>query len=174
MCDARRISAHVSDEPYRTLTTELKSLVELLRDAHRPLCRKSEFTGCFLLQTTRDKGRHRTLFPLLFRHLFDDIGLRLCIGGELLSPRFIDEKAVVVNLPFFFSNAMQLGLKRMLLFLRRERGGERPIFLRFERLNFCLALADEAHSDGLHPASTQPRFDASPQNWANLVSDEPV
>ena len=107
--EARGICAHIGDEPYRTFTAELHPFIELLRDAHRPFRRKSEFSGCLLLQTTRDKGWHRTLFPLLFHHLFDDIGLRLRIGGEFLRPGLIDEKAVVVNLPLLFPDAVQFG-----------------------------------------------------------------
>ena len=138
MCYARGVCAHISDEPNRTFPAELHSFIELLRNAHRPFRRKSEFSGCLLLQTTRDKGRHGTLFPLLFRHLFDDIGFRPRIGGEFLRLCLINEKPIVVNLSFVFPNAVQLGKESRLrerAFSWGQRGGERPIFLRFERLN---------------------------------------
>ena len=175
--NARGVGAHVGDKPNRTFTAELHPFIELLRDAHRPFRRKSEFSGCLLLQTTGDKGGHGPLSPLLFLHLFDDIGVRLRIGREFLRPRRIDEKAVVVNLSLLFPDAVQFGKEARLrgrAFCWGQRGGKRPIFLWFERLNFCFAFADEAHSNGLHPASTQPRFDAAPQNRANLVSNESV
>src|SRR5690606_23095662 len=63
--DAGRVGAHVGDETDRALAAELDALVELLRDAHRPLRAERQLARRLLLQTRRDERRLRVALALL-------------------------------------------------------------------------------------------------------------
>src|SRR2546429_8201485 len=56
----------------------------------------------------------------------------------------------------------------------RERRLERPVLLRFERLDLALAIDDEAERDRLDATRRKPVADLLPEERRHRVPDEPV
>ena len=78
---------------------------------------------------------------------------------------------------------MQLALFRLAVIAGGEAAGlvqaaqecvERPILLRYERLDLALALDDQARRDGLHASGGQPPAHFFPQQRTELVADDAV
>ena len=166
-----RIGTHIGDQADR-LAADLRTLVQLLRRAHRALRGEAELAVGVLLQGRGRERRTRRAAALLLVDpgdaqraacgVFDGLA-RHCAGTFIDQRELFDLDAVV------FEQACAEGLP--FLFCARV---ERPVFLRFERADFFLALADQTQRRRLHAAGRQARRNLAPQQRREIEADEVV
>ena len=142
---ARGIRAHVGDETDGALVADVDSLVQILRDAHRPLGPEGELLRRLLLQRRRRERRRGVLATLATLDLRD---LERPATFEIVDDAL--RLGLVVDLRFLAIDVMELGREGLLVLL--EQRLDRPVLHRRERADLALALDDEPQGHGLHAA----------------------
>src|SRR5262245_6079545 len=179
--DARRICAHVGDQPDRALAAEFDSFVQPLRDLHRLLGRKTQLTRRLLLELRGDERRDRVAFLLPGRDVGDDVASPIEFGQDVF------RGLLVLDMKFGLLNAVVEagGLNRLRLDfvkprverrrqLRRQVRDDRPVFGFDEGQNVAFALDDQPHGHGLDAPRRKPAPDLVPQQRAHFVPDQAV
>ena len=69
-------------------------------------------------------------------------------------------------------SVVELGVEVLAVLV--QAGGEGPVLLGTERVNFLLALPDDPQRNCLYPPCRQPREDWLPEEGAHLVAHQPV
>ena len=137
-----RISTHISDKADIANIRQFDAFVQLLRNAHGPLCVETELARRFLLQCRGCKRSGRITSPLLLIN-FDRCQLPVgCSknGRFDLTRGNLVFKAELFDL--FSLITHQSGEKRLLILT--DISFDRPVFTRLERLDFEFTLYDHA------------------------------
>jgi hypothetical protein len=114
-----------------------------------------------LLQGRGREGRCGVASPLL---ALDRQHRELAAGGRLERAHRLARRALVGEAELLHLGAAVLDQFAGEFLLRvHELGVDGPVFLRLERRDLILALADHAQRRALHPAGGQPRPDLLPQ-----------
>jgi len=169
---ADRIGTHVADQADRALVAQGDTLVQLLRHAHGARGGKAEFACGFLLQCRGDERRRRPALALLALDIADpqfaggglDHTRARRFGGLAVGDRELLELGAV--------QAHQTGRERlpgMLAF-----GLHRPVLASDERLDFFLALDNQAQRRRLHPPGRQAALHFAPQHRRQVEADQIV
>ena len=184
--DARRIGTHVGDQAGCALVADFHAFIQALRHAHRAAHIEPQLAGCIALQLAGNKRSKRTALPLLRSHrckrprrLLKSSQCR--IHRLLVGQRVRDELILAVlvlavrHAGRFAVDADKLGLEALVgLPLGVKQRLESPILNRLETRNLAFALHNQAHSNGLHAASRESPANLVPQQWRNLIADQPV
>ena len=165
--DPHRIGAHVGDEAHRLPGPQVDALVELLGQHHGLLGGEPQLADGLLLQLARRERGRRVLADGLLLDLLHDEGRTVDFVQDLPGRRFVRYADLLLAL---FD---ELGGKRRGR-VALQVGRDRPVLLGLEGLDRALALADDAHGDGLHAARTQPALDLAPQERGDLVAHQAV
>src|SRR5262245_10319646 len=179
--DARRIGAHVGDQPDRALAAEFDAFVKPLRDLHRLLGRKTQLARRLLLELRGDERRNRVALLLPGRDVGDDIARAFEFGQDVLRRLLVLD----VKLGFLYAIVEAGGLDRLRLDLikprverRRQLRGEvrdeRPVFSFDEGQDVAFALDDQPHRHCLDASGGKPAPDLVPQQRADFVPDQAV
>ena len=146
--DTRRVCTHVCNQTHVAIGTDFKTFVKMLRNHHRTLSTKVQFTHTILLQGRCCKWRCRftrtlALFNISHYCIFiaNSINYGLCITFSS-------------NIDFFTFNMGQFRCES-LFFRRFKIAFNRPIFLWYECLNFSLSFTDKSNCNGLHTTCTK-------------------
>ena len=162
----QRVGPHVGDEADGGLA-EGDALVELLREDHRPFHGVAELARCLLLKRRRRERRRRVARALARVDALDRVA-RVREGGAVFlgGPTVVDLELVT----FVLDDLGGEGVAGVIL----ERGLERPVLLRDERLDLALPIDDEPEGDGLDATGREPVPDLLPEERRHRVADEPI
>ena len=151
------VGAHVGDRAI---------LIQALRDAHRMVGREAELARRLLLQRRGGEGRRRVARRRLGLDRLDREAPRLDRGLGLLRVALIADRQAVEFFAVPLDEARGEG-RAVLLHAR----GDRPIFLRAERLDLALAVDDQAQRDRLHAAGRLGAGQLAPQHRRQREAD---
>ena len=170
--DARRVGAHVGDEPDGAFLADLDTLVEALGDPHRARRLVAELPRGLLLEPRGDEGRRRVATAFL---AFD--GRDGPVGTPEAAERRVDlglgPQAEVLVVELLAADLGETGGEGR-RFPGLEARFDRPVLLGREGADRPLALADDAHRDRLHATRRQPTADLAPEKRRELVADEAI
>ena len=160
------VRAHIGDEADR-IAADLGALIQVLRDPHRARGREAELARGFLLQRRGDERRPGMPLDRFLLDLADREAARVdridgLLGRALLADRQLFELLAVQP------DEPGGEISRC----RAEIGFDRPVFLRLERFDLELALADEAERHRLHAACRARAGQLAPQHRRQREADE--
>ena len=166
--NAQRVGTHVGDEAHRALAGDVHALVELLRDGHRAARRHVQLTRRLLLE---GRGRERRGRRARLVRALD--GFHLKRGALDVLDDGVDG-LFRVRLGLFAVLAVIVSDEGLVLRLVAQRGFERPILLRLERLDLLFPVVDHAHGDGLHAPRGEAAAHLFPQQRRELIAHDAV
>ena len=167
--DLDAVGSHVGDETDQ-LAADIDAFVEPLGDLHRLLRGEAELAGGVHLQR---RGRERRIRIAFRGFLFDRSDAEIlsfdrrlyCAGrGFVLDVEFLERGACDCHEAGF--DVLVLG--------RGEQGFDRPVFLRPERLDLGLAVANEPQSNRLDAARRAGPRQLAPEHGREGEADEIV
>src|SRR5262249_12300542 len=169
--NARRVRAHVGDEPDGPLLTKLDAFVEPLRDAHRAGGLEPELARRLLLEPRRDEGGRGMAAPLLLLDLRDRPGRTLEAVQDLVDPRAVVEFGRLADLlPVALGESRGEERRRA----RLEPRLDGPVLLGHEDGDLPLAFDDDAHRHRLYASRGQPAANLVPEQRREPVAHEAV
>ena len=164
--DVKRVGPHVGDEPDRAVA-ERNTLVELLREHHRPLHRVPELPRGLLLQGgCGEWGCGVAAGFALFqaRDPIHRIGERGAMAVRVVAAPDLELLALVLD---------ERRIERLAEVIRQQRV-DRPVLDRGERTDRALPVDDESQRDRLDAAGRQSVPDLLPQERRHRVAHEPI
>src|SRR2546426_2316492 len=172
--DARRVRAHVGDEPGRSLVAELNALVQLLSDTHGVERPEAQAARCVLLEGGRYVRQIRALGAALLLHANDPVGralqrsydrIGLGLGLDL-------ELGLWVGAACNVSRTVQASQETALVGKLGELDVNRPGLDRYELADLLLAVDHEAKGDRRNPSGPDSLLDLAPQERAQAEADQ--
>ena len=163
------VGAHVGDQADR-VAVQIDALEQALGGAHGALGAEAELARRLLLQGGGGERRRRVTLDLLLLDAVDLEGARLDRGDGAPGVRLRGDVELVQLLAVEQSEA---GLEGRVPG-RGERRLDGPVFLRPERLDLVLALADQAQRHRLHAPGRARAVELAPQHRRQGEADQVV
>ena len=168
-CHVDTVGSHIGDQA-DCFATNINAFIETLRDLHRAGGGKPELAAGFLLQGRGCEGRVGMALGRFGLHRGDREGGRVQIALE----RFCCFAVSDIETRDFFTICANEPCLEIRILLRREQGGERPIFVFDEGVDLAFAVTHDPECDGLNAAGRACARQFTPQHGREPEADEVI
>ena len=140
------IGTQIGNQGYGTAALDIHAFIKLLRHAHGLLGGEIQRLGSLLLQGTGGKRKRRLLYALPDLYLADLIGNSVQFFQDLIHLLF------GADCHFSFLRSIEMRLQRFFSAICQKIRVQRPVFLRYKRVNLLFPIRNQPERYRLNTA----------------------